>query len=56
MSIPSRVRAVDKRHGLAGHRLGPADVADALAGLGLDVDGVGGQAEQPGEVGADRGL
>ena len=55
-ALDAAATPVDQHHHLAAHRLGPADVADALAGLGLDVDGVRRQPEQPGEVGADRRL
>ena len=38
-AAPSRVSRLDQDDGLAGDRLGAADRADVLAGLGLDVDG-----------------
>src|SRR4051794_32730955 len=54
MSVPSST--VEQDHRLTADRLRPADGADALAGLGLDVDGVGGKAEKVGERAADVRL
>src|SRR3990172_10148828 len=42
--------------GFGGEGFAAADGADGFAGLGFDVDGVGGQAEQAGERLADRLL
>ena len=41
---------------MAADGLGSADGADALPGLGLDVDQPGVQIQEPGHVGTDVGL
>src|SRR5438309_2337615 len=55
MRNPSRV-GFEESDNLAGDGLGPANVADALSGLGLDVDRPGRQGEKAGETRADVGL
>src|SRR5579875_1644665 len=54
--IPSWLDTFNESNDLAADRLGAADGADALTGLGLDVDRGGVEIEQARQVGANVGL